>query len=90
MTPQTEREWQKALVAAHPDTGGNADAFIALHAARAAWRKAQPRVCARPGCSRMVPVSPSGYQPKHCSKSCSNAATGLRLRKQRKLKGETG
>lgn len=45
MTPQTSRAWAKALAAVHPDAGGDAEAFIALKAQRAAWDRSRPRAC---------------------------------------------
>lgn len=79
MTPQTAGEWRQALAAAHPDRGGDPEAFLRLSAAREAWRQAQARVC---------PRCPCACPPKrrYCSPVCARQAHAEARRKPRALR----
>lgn len=85
MTPQTSREWAKLIArsGAHPDVGGDVEAFLALRDQRERW-EATHYVCTRAQCGRTyVPRIP---QQRFCSQACVKAAVSERTR--RRLTGE--
>jgi hypothetical protein len=89
MTPQTDREWAKALAAVHPDIGGDPARFVALYKQRAQWRVTQPRLCQE--CwLRPIPQRNDDRRRgpgRFCSQTCANRGINRLKRKPRRLRG---
>lgn len=68
MTPQTEREWTRAIAAVHPDVGGSHERFIAATKARDRWRMRS--VATHCACGSRIP---QGRTDGCCSPLCARA-----------------